>query len=204
MTTVLSPILQSLHSAEAAPGDRAEATSRCYCRGLAPIVGRSTVTTNLGFIVSVVIGDICLLTVCSVYLRKQSFKLDGLLLSICGVVLLGMVNWQARSGRAGPAGPDPTAWRHPRRLDGPGSANRSDRREPKTADDPVKRAEGDARFSLQSASGRAANGRGRPGHAAVRQPGDRGHWQCVREGTGRHRFVDPGHQVGAPDVGHPY
>jgi hypothetical protein len=56
------------------------------------------VTTNLGFIVPGVIGSICLLTVCGVYLWKQSFKLGGLLLSICGVVLLGLSNWQAQSG----------------------------------------------------------------------------------------------------------
>jgi hypothetical protein len=56
------------------------------------------VTTNLSFIVPVAIGSICLLTVCSVYLWKQSFKLDGLLLSVCGVVLLGLSNWQGRSG----------------------------------------------------------------------------------------------------------
>jgi hypothetical protein len=56
------------------------------------------VTTNLGFIVPGVIGSICLLTVCGVYLWKQSFKLGGLLLSICGIALLGLSNWQARSG----------------------------------------------------------------------------------------------------------
>jgi hypothetical protein len=56
------------------------------------------VTTNLGFIVPVAIGSICLLAVCSVYFWKQSFKLDGLLLSICGVVLLSLSTWQARSG----------------------------------------------------------------------------------------------------------
>jgi outer membrane protein OmpA-like peptidoglycan-associated protein len=55
-------------------------------------------TTTLGFVVPGVIGTICLLTVCSVYLWKQSFKLDGLLLSICGVVLLGLSTWQVRSG----------------------------------------------------------------------------------------------------------
>jgi hypothetical protein len=55
------------------------------------------VTTSLGFIVPVVIGSICLLTVCGVYLWKQSFKLEGLLLSISGVFLLWLSNSQPQS-----------------------------------------------------------------------------------------------------------
>jgi hypothetical protein len=62
------------------------------------LVERAAVSGNLGIIVPGLTGSICLLTVCGVYLWKQSFKLGGLLLSICGVVLLGLSDWQARSG----------------------------------------------------------------------------------------------------------
>jgi outer membrane protein OmpA-like peptidoglycan-associated protein len=55
------------------------------------------VITSPGFIIPAAIGSICLLTVCGVYLWKQSFRLPGLVLAVCGVVLLGASIWQPRT-----------------------------------------------------------------------------------------------------------
>jgi len=54
---------------------------------------------DLAVIAPVVIGSLCLLTVCAVYVRSRSFRLDGALLALCGVVLLALSYWQA--GRDG-------------------------------------------------------------------------------------------------------
>lgn len=50
---------------------------------------------DLAVIAPVVIGSLCLIAVCSVYVRSQSFRLDGALLAACGVALLGLSYWQA-------------------------------------------------------------------------------------------------------------
>lgn len=57
-------------------------------------------TNSLELIVPAVIGGICLLTVCGVYLWKQSFNLGGMFLSVSGVVLLGLSNWEPQSDEA--------------------------------------------------------------------------------------------------------
>lgn len=49
---------------------------------------------DLAVIAPVVMGSFCLLAVCAVYLRSQSFRLDGALLALCGVVLLAISYWQ--------------------------------------------------------------------------------------------------------------
>ncbi len=54
---------------------------------------------DLAVIAPVVMGSFCLLAVCAVYLRSQSFRLDGALLALCGVVLLGFPT--GRSARTG-------------------------------------------------------------------------------------------------------
>lgn len=55
---------------------------------------------DLAVVAPIVIGSLCLLTVCAVYLRSQIFRLDGALLAVCGVVLLALSYWQAGKDRA--------------------------------------------------------------------------------------------------------
>jgi hypothetical protein len=55
------------------------------------------VTSDVAVIVPGVIGSICLIAVCVVYLRRQSLRLDGALLAVCGLALLGLAYWQAMS-----------------------------------------------------------------------------------------------------------
>jgi hypothetical protein len=54
---------------------------------------------DLAVIAPVVMGSFCLLAVCAVYLRSQSFRLDGALLALCGVVLLAISYWQVGKDR---------------------------------------------------------------------------------------------------------
>jgi hypothetical protein len=54
---------------------------------------------DLALIAPIVIGSLCLLAVCGVYLRSHSFKLDGALLAVCGVGLLGFAFWQVGDDR---------------------------------------------------------------------------------------------------------
>jgi len=58
----------------------------------------------LAIVVPGVLGTLCLLVVCTVYLRKQGFGQGGALLSLCGLALLGVSYWQA--GAPDRAGPD--------------------------------------------------------------------------------------------------
>jgi hypothetical protein len=50
--------------------------------------------SDLAIIVPGVLGSICLLVVCVVYVRSQRLQLDGTLLALCGVALLGLAVWQ--------------------------------------------------------------------------------------------------------------
>jgi hypothetical protein len=59
---------------------------------------------DLAIVVPGMLGTLCLLVVCAVYLRRQGFGQGGTLLSLCGLALLGMSYWQA--GAPDRAGPD--------------------------------------------------------------------------------------------------
>jgi hypothetical protein len=50
---------------------------------------------HLAVAVPGVLGTVCLLVVCAVYWRRQSLRLEGALLSLCGLALLGLSYWQA-------------------------------------------------------------------------------------------------------------
>jgi hypothetical protein len=59
---------------------------------------------DLAIVVPGMLGTLCLLEACAVYLRRQGFGQGGALLSLCGLALLGVSYWQA--GAPDRAGPD--------------------------------------------------------------------------------------------------
>lgn len=70
---------------------------------------------DVAVVVPGVLGALCLLVVCAVYLRSESFGLGGALLSLCGLALLGLSYWQVGA-------PDRGAPDLARRLDAIGAA----------------------------------------------------------------------------------
>jgi hypothetical protein len=52
---------------------------------------------HLAAVVPGVLGTLCLFVVCAIYWRERRLRLDGALLSLCGVVLLALSYWQAEA-----------------------------------------------------------------------------------------------------------
>lgn len=56
--------------------------------------GTTEVMLNATFIVALALGCLMLVAVCWVYVTKQTFALGGSVLTVCGVVLVGMSVWR--------------------------------------------------------------------------------------------------------------
>jgi hypothetical protein len=57
--------------------------------------GTHVLIDNPAFVVGLGLGALMLLSVCWVYVRNQTVALGGLVLTVCGVILIGMSVWRS-------------------------------------------------------------------------------------------------------------